>query len=55
MAGHEDLILFIHDSCAENSGRKNQQHKDREEQQVNASLQNIGLSAGKRNDADGQG
>jgi hypothetical protein len=54
MAGNKNFILLIHDSCAENSGRKNQQHKDREEQQMNAALQNIRLSAGKRNDADGQ-
>jgi hypothetical protein len=39
---------------AENSRRKNQEHKHREQQQVDATLQNICLPACKRNDAHAQ-
>jgi len=39
---------------AENSRRENQEHKDGEQQQVDATLQNICLPACKRNDAHGQ-
>ena len=39
---------------AENSRRKNQEHKDGEQQQVNATLQDICLPACKRNYAYGQ-
>jgi hypothetical protein len=55
VAGHKNFIVFVHESCAENSGRKDQQHKYTEQQQVNAALQNIRLSAGKRHNTDGQG
>jgi hypothetical protein len=50
MAGNKDLIRLLHDSCADRSRRKYQEHKHREEQQVNAALQDVGFSAGKRND-----
>ena len=53
MAGDKDLVGFIHE-LAENSGSKNQQHKHSAQQQMNATLQNIRLSAGKRNYAHSQ-
>ncbi len=39
---------------AENSRHENQQHKHSKEQQMNAALQNIRLSAAKRNHAHSQ-
>jgi len=53
MAGDKDLVGFIHE-LAENSGSKNQQHKHSAQQQMNATLQNIRLSTGKRNYAHSQ-